>query len=181
MDIKERYFMLIRRSIFSRIAVIGCCLSLTGCWGSKPTKKSHTTTQSVYPIVDDSRAGDSFQTESRETSLHIPNEYTIYYFNLNSALLSNKAKAALNHVADYLREHPSISIVLDGHADARGSEKFNEFLAKCRANSVKDYLKQQDIPHVQIETYGHGNRKLAVAGNTEEAHAKNRRVELKYH
>jgi outer membrane protein OmpA-like peptidoglycan-associated protein len=166
--------MLIRRTILRTIAFASCCLSLTGCWGKQPNKKAGTfVTKPTHSIVHENNA--------RESSIEIKPEQTIYYFHLNSDILSDQVKYSLNQLATYLKKHPEINIVLEGHADAQGPDTFNEFLAKQRGNSVRSYLQQQEIPGAQIEVYGHSNRELAVLGDSEAAHAKNRRVELKMH
>jgi peptidoglycan-associated lipoprotein len=69
---------------------------------------------------------------------------------------------------------------LEGHADERGSREYNIALGDRRAQSVRRVLLFQGASTDQIETVSYGEEQPAMSGHTEEAWAKNRRVELIY-
>ena len=52
----------------------------------------------------------------------------------------------------YLQMKPDAHLTLTGHADPRGSEKFNQALSERRVNRVKQYLVEQGIPDSAITT-----------------------------
>lgn len=67
-----------------------------------------------------------------------------------------------------------------GHADHRGTEKYNKKLSKNRAINVAAELKKAGLDNTYIETEGAGYSQPRVLGNNADALAKNRRVELKF-
>ena len=82
--------------------------------------------------------------------------------------------------ARYLVENPSRRVRLEGHADERGSREYNIGLGERRAQSVRRVLMLQGADGGQIVTVSFGEERPAAFGNTEEAWAQNRRVELVY-
>lgn len=67
-----------------------------------------------------------------------------------------------------------------GHADQRGSAKYNKKLSKNRAINVADELKKAGLDNTRMVTEGMGYSQPRVLGNNADAYAKNRRVELKF-
>jgi hypothetical protein len=59
----------------------------------------------------------------------------------------------------YLQSKPDAHLVLEGHADIRGSDEFNQRLTERRVNSVKAYLVGQGIPESNIETLAYGKQR----------------------
>ena len=65
-----------------------------------------------------------------------------------------------------------------GHTDDVGSAAYNQKLSERRAEAVRDYLVQSGLSAEIITVTGHGKELPLVAGTSEAARAKNRRVEL---
>ena len=61
-------------------------------------------------------------------------------FALDSALLPPISYAALDHVAELMKEEPELKLRIEGHTDALGSADYNLVLSKRRAFAVADYL-----------------------------------------
>ncbi|MGZ7056913.1 MAG: OmpA family protein, partial [Candidatus Angelobacter sp.] len=59
----------------------------------------------------------------------------------------------------YLQSKPDAHLFLEGHADIRGSDAFNQTLTERRVNSVKAYLVGQGIPEGNIETAAYGKQR----------------------
>jgi len=71
-------------------------------------------------------------------------------------------------------------IIIGGHTDAKGDEKYNLALSKKRAEAVKAYLVNKwGIPSDLIQTVGYGKSRPLTDGTTKEALQKNRRVEVR--
>ncbi len=102
------------------------------------------------------------------------------YFAFNSYQISEDAQKILLKHLDFLIANPQVNVKIGGHTDKRGSEEYNLILGEKRALVVKDFFISQGIPKERIEITTYGEEILADTGNTEEAHAKNRRVEFKF-
>ena len=104
------------------------------------------------------------------------------YFEYDSAKLTEESIAILETHGDFIASNSVdvVSVVLEGHADERGSREYNIALGDRRAQSVRRVLLFQGASSDQIETVSYGEEKPAVEGQFEAAWAKNRRVELIY-
>jgi outer membrane protein OmpA-like peptidoglycan-associated protein len=69
-------------------------------------------------------------------------------------------------------------IVLVGHTDKQGSHKHNDELSLRRAETIKAYLSERyDLSRLAAE--GAGKHQLLAQGDSEDDHARNRRVEVR--
>jgi len=100
------------------------------------------------------------------------------HFALNSARLSSRSAAVLERLAVVLATHPSVTVELQGHADERGNETFNQKLSLRRAEVVRTYLVATGIDRVRVTLRACGGSQPAQDGNDSESHARNRRVEF---
>ena len=98
-------------------------------------------------------------------------------FDFNEAKLSSSATNTLAAVADCLKKQ-NAKVILEGHADERGTDEYNLQLSNRRAASVKRYLLDLGVPNGNMETVGYGDNRPAKSGSNEEAWAANRRVEF---
>ena len=103
---------------------------------------------------------------------------TVFYFEFDRSDLSAEARSALVFHANYLKENPSESYRLEGHADERGTREYNLALGERRAQAVERYLQVQGVASSQLETISYGEENPVDPGTTEAAYARNRRVEV---
>ncbi len=80
--------------------------------------------------------------------------------------------------AQWLKDHPDVSVRIEGHADERGDNEYNMALGEKRALSVKRYLVSLGIPGKRLSVISYGEEKPIDPRHNEEAWAKNRRVEF---
>lgn len=104
----------------------------------------------------------------------------IVYFEFDRSDIPSEHLATLDAHAQYLIENPDVKIRLEGHADERGSREYNIGLGDRRAQAVRRILLFQGVANDQVSTVSYGEERPAVEGHTEEAYAKNRRVEIVY-
>ncbi len=83
--------------------------------------------------------------------------------------------------AQYLLEHPAQHIVLEGHADERGSSEYNIALGEQRAKSVHRMMKSHGVSDSQMEIISYGEEKPVANGMDEASWLLNRRVEIAYY
>ncbi len=103
---------------------------------------------------------------------------TSAHFGFDNAVLSDAGKAELDRYAAFLTQNPDTRIRLEGHTDEKGKATYNLALGKRRADAVAKYLTQKGVSDSNIEVYSYGSENPLDYGNTDQAYAKNRRVEL---
>ena len=99
-------------------------------------------------------------------------------FAFNSAQLLPGSFAELAALAVRLSSDPELRLEIVGHTDNQGSENYNQDLSERRALGVKSYLVTQGIDAERISARGVGESEPLQGGDSEEAHALNRRVEV---
>ena len=102
------------------------------------------------------------------------------YFKYDSSVLSADAKDAIREHARQLRDNPPLRVVLEGHADERGTREYNLALAEDRAKSVANMMNALGVDAARIETISYGEERPVAFGHDEAAWKKNRRVEILY-
>ena len=99
-------------------------------------------------------------------------------FKLNSAELSTEATQELSKVAGILSKYDDTQILLEGHTDDTGTDKYNMKLSERRAEAVSDFLKSQNLPKSRLNTKWYGESQPKFPNDSDENRVKNRRVEL---
>ena len=97
------------------------------------------------------------------------------FFATNESILTTKTRDTLRKQAAWLRENPSVNIVVEGHADERGTREYNLALGERRANSAKDYLMTYGISANRISVISYGKERPVDSGSNPLAWSKNRR------
>ena len=106
---------------------------------------------------------------------------TIYFDNDSSQILA-PAAAKLDRVSEFVLDYGHFNeVAVSGHTDANASNAYNLKLSERRANSAVDYMTDKGLDVGLFKTYFYGEELPAVANDTPENLAKNRRavVELK--
>jgi peptidoglycan-associated lipoprotein len=98
------------------------------------------------------------------------------FFGFDKATLSTEAQATVEKLAAWLKQYPSKTLTVEGHADERGTREYNLALGARRANAVRDYLIVLGVDPNRIDTVSFGEERPAVRGSNEEAWAQNRRA-----
>ena len=101
------------------------------------------------------------------------------FFSTDSSDLSAQSRATLDKQAQWLNHYPQYTFVIEGNADERGTREYNLALGARRAQVVRDYLISQGVPPDRLAAAGFGEYQPIVPGDTPEARAANRRIELK--
>ncbi|GEK10421.1 peptidoglycan-associated lipoprotein Pal [Pseudoalteromonas sp. McH1-7] len=104
----------------------------------------------------------------------------IVYFDFDKSTIQSKYAELLQAHADFLVKNPSVKVLVEGHADERGTPEYNIALGESRGKSVAKYLQSLGVSDSQISVVSYGEEKPMVKSRTEEAFAKNRRAVLVY-
>jgi peptidoglycan-associated lipoprotein len=97
------------------------------------------------------------------------------YFGFDQSNLTNESIATLKKQAAWLNKYPSVTVVIEGHCDERGTTEYNLGLGERRANAVKDYLISVGVQAGRLKTISDGKSRPAVPGSNEWAWSQNRR------
>lgn len=100
------------------------------------------------------------------------------YFEYDRSDISRpEERAKLQAAKDYLAKNPDQRLLLEGHADWRGTSEYNLGLGDRRANAAKKYLGTIAVGADKLETLSKGAEEAKKSGTDEEM-KKDRRVEL---
>ena len=137
--------------------------------GSMPGDKVNMSDSGLSPVRGDFNPDQAdYQTLSADT----------VYFAFDSSTIPGAERAKLAHVAEWMKANPGHSLFLAGHADKRGTPEYNRALGERRALAVREYLAGLGLPAASLFTNSYGSDRPAVQGDSEEAYAKNRRVQI---
>ncbi len=92
--------------------------------------------------------------------------------------LSTRGENRIATLANFLLEHPNLSIRLTGHADPRGTDEYNNVLSEHRAISVQQALENYGINTNRIERRAYGALQSSSSKGNYEAYAQDRRVDI---
>ena len=101
------------------------------------------------------------------------------FFDYDKAEIRTDARSALSKTAEFLRSHPQISIMIDGHCDERGSTEYNLPLGDRRSGSAKDFLVAQGVASDRIQTLSYGKERLFCTESNQSCWQQNRRAHFR--
>lgn len=104
-------------------------------------------------------------------------------FEFDKAVVRSIYGDELESVANAMKAHDDIDLVLEGHTDSVGADSYNQDLSERRAAAVKAKLSQDyGIPAERIRSVGYGESRPIASNDTAEGRQRNRRVvgELSY-
>lgn len=105
---------------------------------------------------------------------------TVFYFDFDKSIVRPESREALAKHAQFLVNNPDARVVLEGHADERGTREYNMALGERRAKAISRYLTIQGVAASQIETVSFGEEVPVAFGSNSDAWQLNRRVEVRY-
>ncbi|SQH76300.1 peptidoglycan-associated outer membrane lipoprotein [Shewanella benthica] len=104
----------------------------------------------------------------------------IIYFDFDRSLVSAQFAEVLQAHGNYLVEHPNVRLMIEGHADERGTPEYNIALGERRAKAVAKYLQGMGVLPSQMSIVSYGEEKPLDMSRTDDSFAINRRAVLVY-
>ena len=152
--------MIINKILKNSLLVVLACLALSAC----ATKK----------VSTGQLQGDVYTGKDTVEYLAsgVPDRV---FFATNESVLTTASRETLRKQAAWLRKNSNINIVLEGHADERGTREYNLALGERRANAAKDYLMTYGISSDRISVLSYGKERPVDSGSNPLAWSKNRR------
>ncbi len=154
-------------------------LALSGCAGSEATK----------PVVEDKSVGTPVEppADVQAKPLEAPPKPKVdplakrrVYFTFDSSAVDDENRALVEAHAAHLAANRGIKVVLEGHADERGTREYNLALGERRAQAVERMFKVLGVSADRIKTVSYGEEKPVALDHDESAWSLNRRVEILY-
>ncbi len=98
------------------------------------------------------------------------------FYSFDSSALSAESRTAIERWAAWLKTYPANRVIVEGHADERGTREYNLALGERRADAARDYLVSLGIDSNRVKIVSFGKERPAVPGSNERAWAQNRRA-----
>ncbi len=98
------------------------------------------------------------------------------FFDYDSTQVKPGEGGKCEQVAKYLKKREAKGVVLEGHADERGSREYNLALGEVRALAIRDYLINLGVDASTIHTRSYGEETPASKGHDEASWSQNRQV-----
>jgi peptidoglycan-associated lipoprotein len=174
--------------LFLGVALAGCAATKKKGGGvevedatiSDTTDAASTDAASSGIGSEDSTAGEIITISEDSTDLDDPLGQRVIYFDFDSSNLTPEAQRVVEAHAQYLAGNPGMAVVLEGHADERGTREYNLALGEHRANTVNEILQGLGVAPDAIRTISYGEERPVSMGQDESAWSLNRRVEILY-
>jgi len=103
-------------------------------------------------------------------------------FDYDKATIRSDATTVLKDdvgvIRGILASYPSQKLVIEGHADERGSEEYNVALGDKRARAAEEFLTTMGIPDGQLMVISYGKDHPVCTDQTEACWQKNRRAHI---
>jgi len=122
-------------------------------------------------------AATQLQTEQLQ-ELAISNMKFQVLFRTGQDELTERGKDKVQTLAKFLEQNPALLVRLNGHADPRGTDKYNNVLSDFRALNVENDLMEAGIDPTRIERVAHGALASTASKGDLEAYAMERRVNI---
>jgi peptidoglycan-associated lipoprotein len=96
------------------------------------------------------------------------------YFDYDSVVIRDDGRAAIQKNAEFLKGRAAVKVLIEGHADSRGTNEYNLALAERRADAVRDYLVSLGVANDRVTIVSKGEEQPFCKEDTEACWAKNR-------
>jgi OOP family OmpA-OmpF porin len=101
-------------------------------------------------------------------------------FTTGKATLEESSYQYLDDAVEVLKKYDNTLVLIEGHTDSEGDERFNEDLSVKRAEVIREYFIEKGIQADRLSVVGYGETKPVDTNDTEEGKFKNRRVEIRF-
>jgi peptidoglycan-associated lipoprotein len=103
-------------------------------------------------------------------------------FDYDKATIRDDARTALREDVDVIRgilaDWPQQKLLIEGHADERGSEEYNMALGDRRARAAEDFLSSMGVAQNQLTIVSFGKDRPVCTDKSEDCWQKNRRAHI---
>ena len=98
------------------------------------------------------------------------------HFDFDKSDIKDEDRPILRKIADWMIEHPSVKLVIEGHCDERGTNEYNLALGDRRASAAKQYLVTLGVSMSRLSTVSYGEERPLCTEHNESCWQRNRRA-----
>lgn len=109
-----------------------------------------------------------------------PLSVRVFYFELDSSEIRSDYRPSVEAHGAFLAANPTVSVVVEGHADEQGSREYNIALGERRAQALRRQLVLLGASADQIRTVSYGEERPAETGHDDYSYERNRRAVMVY-
>jgi len=117
------------------------------------------------------------EVERRDDSLLV-NFQSSLLFDTGQSSLQPGAYDRMRSLARTLNNYPKSRVIIKGHTDSTGNERFNQTLSEERADTVRNFLISEAVGPGRMTAIGFGEQMPVATNNTPAGRQQNRRVEI---
>ena len=174
--------------IVKSLAIALPLLALSACSSNSETDEQSqvdTNAQVTQNVEQDSvqvtaaKRAAEIEEQKRQELAKLRSEHIIY-FGFDVSNVNDEYAAILDAHAKFLNANSDVKVLIEGHADERGTPEYNIALGERRAKAVVTYLENMGVNANQLNVVSYGEEKPMIKDRSENAFAKNRRAVLVY-
>jgi len=175
---------------FKNVVIALPLLALAACSSNDNSDEQSNTdtnanTQVTQQVTEDSvqvtaaKRAAEIEEQKRQELAKLRSEHIIY-FDFDVSNVSEQFAGVLDAHAEFLSANSDVNVLIEGHADERGTPEYNIALGERRAKAVETYLENLGVASEQLSVVSYGEEKPTVKDRSEGAFAKNRRAVIVY-
>jgi peptidoglycan-associated lipoprotein len=171
------------------VAIALPMLALAAC-SSNDSSDEQATVDSNAEMVQEQAAEEAVRVQAAKRAAEIEEQKRqelanlrsehIIYFGFDVSTVNDEYAAILNAHAEFLNANSDVKVLIEGHADERGTPEYNIALSERRAKAVVTYLENMGVSSNQLSIVSYGEEKPMIKDRSEEAFTKNRRAVIVY-
>lgn len=148
-------------------------------FGSKDNKGCPNVVEDEEVVVTDKMVTTPKGTRVEREKAHLSTTVYMVFFDYNSSILNPDLQTEVEEIASVLIKNKEYYVILEGHTDSKGSDKYNEWLSGRRVDKVADYLIGKGVSKDRILFVKYGESQPLLPNDTATGMEKNRRVVMK--
>ena len=153
-------------SLFSIFIIFAC--------SSTPVEKVDVQETKTVDLTENNQKND----RALMTDLDLGEAYATVLFDYDDDTLREDSLEELFVISRLMKANSNYTLLVEGHADERGTREYNLALSERRAKAVEDFLTSTGVSSFNIEVVGYGEEMPVDNSANEAAWSKNRRAEL---
>lgn len=164
------------------LVIVSLALFSAGCKKKKPpvieppsTEQGQTGTSTMTEKPPQAVVPGTEDTLVEITIDEITRQFQPVFFDFDKSDIREDQIAALQNNASILKKNPTVSVLIEGHCDERGTVEYNLALGDRRAKAAQEYLISLGIAENRMSIISYGKSRPFADGHDEDAWRLNRR------